>query len=228
MIVTEQKPVNKIVSLINDYKKILLMGCAGCVSVCLSGGEKEVEILATTLRLKRKLQNNPLEILTFVTKRACAPEYLVDLDPFVKNVEVVVSLACGVGTQYLAERYPRKWVVPAQDTKFAGGSNEHGIWEGRCSLCGDCILHWTGGICPITRCAKSMLNGPCGGAQNGKCEINPEIDCAWQLIYNHLKLLNKLDNLIKFQPAKDWSLARHGGPQKVIRKDMLILSKKSE
>jgi ferredoxin len=222
IIVAEQKPISEIASLIYDYEKILLVGCAGCVAVCLSGGEKEVEILAAALRLMRRQQNKPLEILTFVATRACAPEYLADLDPLTKNVAAVVSLACGVGVQYLADRYPEKWVIPAQDTKFAGGSSEHGIWEERCGLCGDCILHHTGGVCPIIRCAKSMLNGPCGGAQNGKCEINAEMDCAWQLIYNRMKLLNKLDKLAEFQPAKDWSLARHGGPRKVIRKDVLV------
>lgn len=222
MIVAQQKPIQEIADMINDCKKVLLVGCAGCVTVCLAGGEKETEILAASLRIKRRLEGNPLETLTCVATRQCDPEYVEMLDNQVKDVDAVISLACGVGVQYLAERFTGKWVVPALDTKFIGGSKVHGEWEEKCGLCGDCVLHRTGGICPIIRCSKSILNGPCGGSQYGKCEISKDVDCAWQLIYDRMKSLGKLDKLMEFQPPKDWSKSRDGGPRKATREDVII------
>jgi len=222
MIVAENKPLSEIADLIKDYNKVLFLGCGGCVTVCLSGGEKETEIMATALRLKRKLAGKPLETLTCTLTRQCDPEYVASIENLVKEAEAIVSLACGVGVQYLAERYPDKWVVPAANTKHAGGSIVHGVWEERCGLCGECILHKTGGICPVIRCSKSILNGPCGGSQDGHCEIDKSVPCAWQLIYDRLKTLNRLDLLTELQPPKDWSKARDGGPRKVVREDVMI------
>ncbi|AGL01475.1 methylenetetrahydrofolate reductase C-terminal domain-containing protein [Desulfoscipio gibsoniae] len=222
MIVAQQKPIEDIAQMINDCKKVLFVGCAGCVTVCLAGGDKETQVLASAMRIKRNLENNPLEAITFTCTRQCDPEYIEPLDNLVKDVDAIVSLACGVGVQYLAERFKDKWVVPALDTKFIGGSTVHGSWEEKCGLCGDCILHRTGGICPIIRCSKSILNGPCGGSQYGKCEVSKDVDCAWQLIYDRMKALGKLDKLMEFQPPKDWSKSRDGGPRKAIREDVMI------
>jgi ferredoxin len=222
MIVAQQKPLEEIARLINDCQKVLLVGCAGCVAVCLAGGEKETEFLASALRIKRQLDGNPLETVTFTCTRQCDPEYLLPLDNLIGDVDAVVSLACGVGVQYIAERYPHKWVVPALDTKFAGGSLEQGVWAERCGLCGNCILHLTGGICPVIRCSKSILNGPCGGSQDGKCEIAKDVDCAWQLIYDRMKALGKLERLMEIMPPKDWSTARDGGPRRAVREDVII------
>lgn len=222
MIIATQKPIKEIAEMIEGCRKVLLVGCAGCVTVCLSGGEKETEILASSLRIKRKLEDSPIETVTFVCTRQCDPEYLVPLDNLIKDVDAVISLACGVGVQYLAERYAGKWVVPALNTNFVGGSLEQGVWEERCGLCGNCVLHLTGGICPIIRCSKSILNGPCGGSQYGKCEISKDVDCAWQLIYDRMKSLGKLDRLVDYMPPKDWSTSRDGGPRKAIREDVII------
>lgn len=221
MIIAQQKPINDIAAMVAGCKKVLLVGCAGCVTVCLSGGEKETEIMASALRIKRKLEGNPLETVTVTATRQCDPEYVAMLDEKVKDVDAVISLACGVGVQYLAERFD-KWVVPALDTKFIGGSVAHGVWEEKCGLCGDCILHKTGGICPIIRCSKSILNGPCGGSQYGKCEISKDMDCAWQLIYDRMKSLGKLDKLLVLEPIKDWSKSRDGGPRRATREDVMI------
>lgn len=221
MIIAQQKPLQDIADMIDDCQKVLFVGCAGCVTVCLAGGEKETELLATSLRIKRRMEGNPLQTFTCVVTRQCDPEYIKDLDSHVHGMDAIVSLACGVGVQYIAERFTDKWVVPALDTKFIGGSMAHGVWEERCGLCGDCILHRTGGICPIIRCAKGILNGPCGGSQHGKCEINKEIDCAWQLIYDRMKALGKLDKLMEYQPPKDWSESRDGGPRRVIDEDVI-------
>lgn len=222
MIIAQQKPIKEIAEMISGCRKVLFVGCAGCVTVCLSGGEKETEILASALRIMRRLKKEPLETVTFVCTRQCDPEYLVPLDNLVKDVDAVVSLACGVGVQYLAERFADKWVVPALNTNFVGGSTVHGVWEERCGLCGNCILHLTGGICPVIRCSKSILNGPCGGSQYGKCEISKDVDCAWQLIYDRMKALGRLDRLMELQMPKDWTTARHGGPRKARREDVII------
>ncbi len=222
MIVAEQKPIEQIAHFIENCNKVLLVGCAGCVTVCLSGGEKETEILASALRIKRRLEGRPIETMTHTVTRQCDPEYIEDLKDMVEKVDCVISLACGVGPQYLAERYRDKYIVPAMNTKFAGGSKKLGVWEERCGLCGECILHLTGGICPVIRCPKSILNGPCGGSQNGKCEIGKEVDCAWQLIYERLKTLGHLDMLKKIMPPKDWSKSRDGGPRRMTREDLMM------
>jgi len=221
LIKAQQKDIREIAGMVEGCHKVLLAGCGGCVTVCLAGGEKETEIAARALRLIRKRSGKPLETVTYVATRQCEPEFLAPLDELVKDVDAVISLACGVGVQYLAERYQDKWVVPALDTKFAGGSKETGVWEERCGLCGDCILHKTGGICPVVRCSKSILNGPCGGSQHGKCELGQDIDCAWQLIYDRMKALGRLSELTAVQPPKDWSKARDGGPRRLIREDLI-------
>lgn len=222
MIVAEGKPLEEVYALIAEAKKVLVVGCGGCVTVCLAGGEKEVGLLAASLRMKRKLADRPLETVEVTLTRQCDPEYVEQLDRYVtEEIDAIVSLACGVGVQFLAERYP-KWVVPALNTRFAGGTLAPGRWEERCGLCGECILHRTGGICPIIRCAKSILNGPCGGSQNGKCEVNKEIDCAWQLIYDRMRLLGRLDDLLTIEPTKDWSKAKDGGLRKVLREEAIL------
>ena len=222
MIIAEQKSINEIAGFIEDCNKVLLVGCGGCVTVCLSGGEKETEILASALRIKRRLEGKPLETVTVTATRQCDPEYVDALENLVKDADCVISLACGVGPQYLAERYKDKYIVPAMNTTFVGGSKQHGVWEERCGLCGQCILHLTGGVCPIIRCSKSILNGPCGGSQFGKCEISKEVDCAWQLIYDRLSTLGQLDTLKEVMPPKDWSKSRDGGPRKMTREDVMI------
>jgi len=222
LIKAQQKDIREIADMVADCHKVLLAGCGGCVTVCLAGGEKETEIMASALRIMRKRSGRPLETLTYVAVRQCEPEFILPMDDLVRDVDAVISLACGVGVQYLAERYQDKWVVPALDTKFAGGTRAPGIWEERCGLCGDCILHKTAGICPVIRCAKSILNGPCGGSQSGKCEVSKEVDCAWQLIYDRMKGLGRLHELTAVQPLKDWSLARDGGPRRLVREDLII------
>ena len=216
MIIAEQKSVSEIAGMVEGCARILLVGCGGCVSVCLTGGEKETEILATALRIKRRLEGRPLETATWVTPRQCDPEFLDPLEELVSDVDGIISLGCGVGPQYLAERFKDKYIVPALNTRFAGGSRRHGVWEEYCGLCGDCRIEQTGGICPIVRCAKKIMNGPCGGSQGGRCELSRDLDCAWQLIYDRLKALGQLDRLKEVSPLKDWSSSRSGGPGRMV------------
>ncbi|MCL6449886.1 MAG: methylenetetrahydrofolate reductase C-terminal domain-containing protein [Acetobacteraceae bacterium] len=219
MIVAERKPMEAVASLVAPYERILVVGCGECVTVCMAGGEKEVEVMASALRLMRGKEGRPVTVETETVQRQCEPEYLVPLDKKAEAAEVILSMGCGVGVQFLAERFAQRWVVPALDTKFAGGVREAGVWEERCGLCGDCVLHLTGGICPVIRCSKSLLNGPCGGSHGGNCEIKRETRCAWQLIYDRLKGLGRLELLTPVLPPKDWSTARDGGPRQVVRED---------
>ncbi len=222
MIKAEQKPIEEILDMISPFKKILVAGCGGCVTVCLSGGEKEVKVLSDTLRTYRERAENPIEILEYVNTRQCEPEFLDPMRDLVEGVEAILSTACGVGVQTLAERFPDKIVLPALNTKFMGTTVEHGVWAERCAGCGNCILHITGGICPIARCSKSLMNGPCGGSSDGKCEVNPDIPCAWQLIYDRLKAIGKLEQIYEPLPPKSWRTAWYGGPRKMVREDLKI------
>ncbi|MBI2252284.1 MAG: methylenetetrahydrofolate reductase C-terminal domain-containing protein, partial [Armatimonadetes bacterium] len=214
MIIAERKPIAEILKNLAYYKKILIAGCNGCVAICMAGGEKEVGILAPLLSMAREKENSPLNIDTITVERQCEHEYNALIDPKIQEVEAILSTACGVGVQYLAERYPNLPVYPALNTSFMGGPIQAGVWKEFCGGCGNCILDLTGGICPIIRCSKSLLNGPCGGSEGGKCEVDPKsIDCAWQLIYDRLSRLNLLENLEKITPPKDWSTSRDGGPR---------------
>ena len=221
MIVAQAKPFEEIAKMVENCDKVLIVGCNECVTVCLAGGEKEVGILATSLRLLRKQGDRQIVTREETLTRQCEWEYLTEIEKQAAEADCIISMACGVGVQFVAEKFPDKWVIPALDTTFAGGAVEHGVWEERCGLCGDCILHKTGGICPIIRCSKRILNGPCGGSQNGKCEVKG-VPCAWQLIYEKMTALGKVDQLLSIEDEKDWSRARDGGPRKIVREDVVI------
>ncbi len=223
MIVAEQKPFTEILETIKGYKKVLLLGCGTCVTVCMAGGEKEVEVLASTLRLSNKENSIDMEIQEATIERQCDREFFDEVKDKIAWADVVLSLACGVGVQFCSEVFEGTRVLPALNTKFYGTTLEQGVWTERCAGCGECVLEKFGGVCPIARCSKSLLNGPCGGSQNGKCEVDPDnLDCAWQLIYDRMKALNILDKLEENQPVKDWSTGRDGGPGKIVREDMVL------
>jgi len=220
MIIAEQKPIADILQMIADVEKIILVGCRGCVTVCSAGGEKEVGILASALRLAREKEGKPLEIKEVTLERQCDPEYLEPMRPYIDEYDGVLSIACGAGVQFIAERYPSTPVWPGLNTNFIGVTEKQGYWTERCQACGDCVLHLTGGICPVTRCSKSLFNGPCGGSTQGRCEIAEDVPCGWQLIYDRLKALGKLDALDTVLEPKSWSTSRDGGPRKIIREDL--------
>jgi ferredoxin len=222
MIIAEQKPLAEIRTLIGEAQKVLVAGCGTCVTVCFAGGAREAAILAASLRMASRLNGHPQDVFDVTVQRQCEWEYLDEIAGQTHQADVILSLGCGIGVQAMAERFPHAWVVPGLNTSFLGIPLEQGVWQERCAACGNCILGLTGGICPIARCSKSLLNGPCGGSQDGHCEINPEIPCAWQLIYDRLKSLNKLDLLMELQAPKDWRTARDGGPRKIIREDLRL------
>ena len=222
MIVAEQKSLEEIKELVGDANKVLVLGCGTCVTVCFAGGSREAAIVAAELRMASKLDASPKDVTDATVQRQCEWEYLDQAAEQVGNVDVVLSLGCGVGVQAIVERFPNAWVVPGLNTTFMGLPIEQGVWAERCAACGDCILGLTGGICPIARCSKSLLNGPCGGSIDGHCEINPEIACAWQLIYDRLKSKGKLEVLMDIQPPKNWRTSRDGGPRKIVREDLRL------
>jgi ferredoxin len=222
MIVAEQKSFEEIKSLIADSERVLVVGCGTCVTVCFAGGTREAAILGSALRMATRLNNNKKIVDEVTVQRQCEWEYIEPLDAKLEDYDLVLSLGCGIGVQTLAERFPTKRVVPGLNTSFMGLPTEQGVWEERCQACGNCILHLTGGICPISRCSKQLLNGPCGGSQNGQCEINSDIPCAWELIWERMSTLGLQDQLLQVQPPKDWSTSRDGGPRRIIRDDLQL------
>src|SRR4030042_2907877 len=223
MIKAEQKPMDDILTYLVPYNKILLVGCGACVTVCHAGGEKEVGLLASGLRMARQKSGKPMEVLEATTPRQCEPEFAQELTGTIGNIEALVSIACGIGVQTLVRYFPKTPVFPGVDTTFIGETVTHGVWEERCQACGNCILEKTGGICPVARCAKQILNGPCGGAFKGKCEVKQETDCAWQLIYDRLNALGQLFKLEEIIPAKRWGTeSRDRGSRRIVREDLKV------
>jgi len=224
MIIGEHKPIKELLEMIDGYNNILMVGCKGCVTVCNAGGKTEVEILSAALRMARHLRGKPVTIDELTLDRQCEPEFIAWLDdPIKKNAyDAIISLACSIGPQYIAEAFESMVVLPGLNTSFMGGTLEHGIWGEYCAACGNCLIHNFGGLCPITRCAKGLLNGPCGGSLDGKCEVNSEMECIWLLIYERMKKLGQLDRLGRTVGAKDWSTSLSGGPRKIIREDLTV------
>ncbi|MEM5790064.1 MAG: methylenetetrahydrofolate reductase C-terminal domain-containing protein [Syntrophobacteraceae bacterium] len=217
MIMARPKPIGEIIDQIGGFDKVLIAGCNGCVAVCEVGGLKEVEILASALRMFFASHKKDVEIGEVSLTRQCDKEYLAELQNTIDNYGAVVSIACGAGVQFMAEMYADKRIFPGVNTNFIGVTVEKGVWSERCQACGECVLATTGGICPIARCSKRMLNGPCGGSSSGKCEVNKEIDCGWQLIYERLKTLGELERFETPTDAKDWTPGRDGGPRRNIK-----------
>jgi len=228
MIIGEQKSLEEIQGLLGDAEKVLVVGCGTCVTVCFAGGSREAQILSSSLRMSSKIKDHPQQVTDVTVQRQCEWEYLDEIEKEIGEADVVLSLACGIGVQAIAEHFPNTWVVPGLNTTFLGVPVEQGIWEERCAACGDCILGLTGGICPIARCSKSLLNGPCGGSEAGHCEVDPDIPCAWQLIFDRLTAMGKQEVLLELQTPKNWRVSRDGGPRKIIREDLRLISDELE
>ncbi|HOO56781.1 MAG TPA: methylenetetrahydrofolate reductase C-terminal domain-containing protein [bacterium] len=221
MILAERKPLAEIIELIGDARKVLVLGCGTCVTVCFAGGSKEVGILASQLRMAASKAGKELEVVEETIERQCEDEFFEGVKEKISDADVVLSLACGVGVQTIAELFPEVVPLPGVNTTSFGRPVEPGVFVEYCAGCGDCLLALTAGICPIARCSKSLLNGPCGGSENGRCEVDPEnIPCAWHMIYERLEKLGRLDWLDKISEAKDWSSSASGGVRIDIREDL--------
>jgi ferredoxin len=221
MIVADRKALPEILDMVKPYKKVLLVGCKGCVTVCNVGGAKEVGILAATLKIARKKAGDPIEIDEKTLERQCDPEYIEQIRDIFDQYDAVVSMACGVGPQFLSEAYPSQKFFPAVNTTFFGGAVQHGIWEERCAGCGTCVIHFYDGLCPIARCSKSIQHGPCGGSAAGKCEISKELECIWDTIVKKKIEQGRLEDLRNIRAPKDWQTAKDGGPRKSVREELV-------
>jgi ferredoxin len=222
MIVASPKRVTEIRDILDRHDKVLFVGCGTCVTVCLAGGEREVGIMAYAVRMARKLAGRPIDIEQVTIERQCENEFIQDLAEPVARNEAVLSFGCGAGVQALAERFPTKPVYPALNTQFLGILEEQAIWTEKCLGCGDCMLADFGGLCPVTRCAKRILNGPCGGSTPEHCEVADDRPCVWQMIYQRLKDIGQLERLDTTVPPKDWQTAWHGGARKIVRQEHRI------
>jgi len=213
MIIAERKPLEEIRNMLAGYKRILVVGCGTCVTICWAGGEKEVGILSSQLRLASSKDGNELSVIEAVVERQCEKEMVIEeLGDKVQGVEAILSLGCGAGVQTMAELFEEKPVLPALNTTFIGMPEKEGLWVEMCGACGDCFLDRTGGICPVVRCAKGLLNGPCGGTRKGgKCEIDPDKDCAWVLIYRRLEKQGRLDLMRKYYEPKNYRAVKRPG-----------------
>lgn len=219
MIVAERKPLNEIAEMIAPYKKVAVIGCRSCVAICLAGGEKEVKMLISTMNLKNRKEGREQEFDGFVLERQCEKEWVKEEEERILASDIVLSMSCSLGAQTIGDMYPHKIVVPGLNTAMFGVPEEQGLWSEKCLGCGDCIISTTGGICPIARCAKSMLNGPCGGSSEGHCEVNLDIECAWYAIHERLKLQDRLDLIDAVRPPKDWTPSHSGGRRILVRED---------
>jgi len=222
MIVAERKTIPELVDILKTHKKILVLGCGTCVTVCLAGGEREVSIISSALRIASRVQNLGFQVSELTIERQCDNIFIEQAAEAISKADAVLSTACGAGVQAIAERYPQKPVYAGLNTTFLGILEERGVWTEKCAACGACVLHKYGGICPITRCAKHMLNGPCGGSREDRCEVSPDRACAWQLIYRRLKDINQLERLREIEPPKNWNPSLNGGPRTLIREDHRI------
>ncbi|MDD5126994.1 MAG: methylenetetrahydrofolate reductase C-terminal domain-containing protein [Dehalococcoidales bacterium] len=222
MIVAERKNVPELIDIIKEHKNILVLGCGTCVTVCLAGGEREVSIISSALRIASKVRGLDLKVEELTIERQCDNIFIEQAADAINRNDAVLSLGCGAGVQAIAERYANKPVYAGLNTKFLGILEEHGIWTEKCAACGACVLHEYGGICPVTRCAKHLLNGPCGGSREDRCEVRPDRACAWQLIYQRLKNIGQLERLKKIELPKDWNASLSGGPRVIIREDHRI------
>jgi len=210
MLISEQKPIEEILSYLDGDKSIFLIGCKGCAEGWGSGGEKQVAEMKNTLQERGKAVSGSVVVdmlcdstLTKLKLRAYKKE--------VAAADSILVLTDGAGVQTVAELV-NKVVHPGCNTLSSGGA--HAEWKEaeRCLECGDCVLEFTGGLCPIARCSKHLLNGPCGGSQGGKCEVDPDIPCVWQQIVDRLAKLGQLDKLERLVTPKNWSVSLISGP----------------
>jgi len=206
--ITKQKPLDEILKLLDGFSRIFIAGCGTCTTLCRTGGMPEVVEMASRLQGKNKVITGYMMIP--VACDEISHDALEENKDAIAESEVILVMTCAFGVQTLA-RQNQLPVIPALDTLFIGKEDGLGRFEEICNQCGACVLGLTGGICPVTSCHKGLLNGPCGGTNNGKCEIDPDKDCAWTLIYNRLKELGKLDLMRMYHPPRNYNVAPKPG-----------------
>src|SRR4030042_3241782 len=202
MIITKKRDFKTLLENIANYKSFFLIGCSECASLCGTGGEPELAAMKTALEAEGKTVTGTMLPKTGCQTLGTKIELKKDKDACAA-ADAIIVMSCGAGTQSAVEIFPDKPVYPANDTLFLGNMTRFQMFDERCSLCGECVLDKTGGICPVTACPKGLLNGPCGGTNEGKCEVSSDIECAWGRIYNKLNKINRLEGFKKTLSAKD-------------------------
>ena len=213
MIVSAQKSREELLAALDGVSRLFLVGCAACATVCKAGGEEEV------FAMQEWLQEAGYEITgSVIIDEAChilrSRRDLRQRRPQVEEAEALLILACGAGVQSISAETDQQ-VIGALNSLFLGNVRRIGRYEEKCSLCGDCLLNETAGICPVTTCAKGLLNGPCGGMEDGKCEADRELDCAWHLIYERLKRQGRSGVFARPVPPKNWGKIPRPGRHKL-------------
>jgi len=203
MIYTENKPMDEILASLGQERNVFLLACNGCAEVCETGGARALSQIHTELEKAGKNVTGSV-LVDFLCNKLLVASRLATEQEKLRQADSVLALTCGVGVQAVS-RVVDKAVHPGANTVSLGGLQ--GLWpsDERCEACGDCALDYTGGICPITSCTKGLLNGPCGGAKDGKCEIDPEKDCGWVKIYERLRETDRLGELEKIRGPRDHS-----------------------
>ena len=201
--ITKAKPLPEVLALLGEMERVFVFGCGTCTTMAHTGGAPEV------LAMKGKLQEAQKVVTgTMVIPVACdnlTEEALQDNLQAMKDSQALLIMTCAFGVQTLS-RFLDVPAIPALDTLFIGKESGPGLFQEICLQCGECVLGETGGICPVTSCHKGLVNGPCGGTNNGKCEVDREKDCAWTLIYERLEKQGRLSTMRKFQPAKNYQV----------------------
>jgi len=215
VVITTKKPDEEVFEALQNYKvkKLTVVSCGTCAALCQTGGTEGAE------EWRKKLEEKGYEIeAVIVSEDVCdnrvMKKDLRKIDDEVRASDAILTLSCGLGVQSIVQviqdKYPKKPVLVSNNTKFIGMTERIGRFYLRCRACGDCLLNYTGGICPIATCAKGLMNGPCGGMVDGKCEVdNYERDCGWILIFNRLKAIGRLDLFSMLRDARDWSESGH-------------------
>ena len=217
--ISKQKSLNEIKQQVEEFDRIYITGCGTCATMTKTGGTEEVTSMKKYLEDLGKLITGSTVIPT-----ACDEMTEVALkenEEAINNANCVLIMASALGVHRLS-LYTDLPVIPALDTLFIGVEDSPGHFNEVCIQCGQCVLGETAGICPITRCAKSLLNGPCGGSSDGKCEISRDIDCAWHLIIERLEALGELERIKPVEMYKDWRPSHSGGPRKIVREDLRL------
>jgi len=210
VIIQKQKPLEEILDALRGQSKVFIAGCADCATACKVGGEEEVAEMKKKLEAAGKTVTGTC-VFDTACERGAVRDGIKQHQAAFEAAECVLGLHCGTGVQTIGDTTDKP-VHPGADSLFIGEVVRAGKYLEKCSACGQCVLEYTGGICPVTRCSKSLLNGPCGGYKDGKCEVDPEKDCAWMLIYERLKALGKLDLLSAYHEPKDQS--KRFGPRR--------------
>lgn len=215
VVITTKKPVDDVLNTLrsNNVKKVVIVSCGVCAALCQTGGTEGLAEWRDILEKEGYVVESGMVVEDVCDNRVMAKDFR-KIDEEVQKADAIVTLSCGLGAQsivkVLSKKYPEKKVFLTNDTQFMGMTERIGRFFMRCVGCGDCLLNETGGICPITTCAKALMNGPCGGMVKGKCEVgNYEKDCGWVLIYNRLKDTGRLDLFTKLREARNWSESGH-------------------